>query len=403
MALGFAALVLWRMPLIVLHGGRFWAEEGAVYFTNAWNRPWYDAWFAIHTGYLNFAAGFATWLALRLGGAMHAPLITVLIALALQCLPVYVILTHDFPWRRSLLGSAAAVLLCAMPPVTGEVWLNTITSQFHLALAAALIFAAPATQRALFRLDCIILGLAVLSSPVTSFLMPLFTLDAARRRGRNTLIPALIIFLGFCVQATVYLFHIMPERGHRLGAAALLAIVGLHTVVLQFTGLSIAQSFANHLSDLHAAHRVLLAGPAICVGFYGVIALSIWHLRNTALARLLAALVLITFFSFYEALEGNFGVFMQIAGGQRYGFIPEVLNALLVVGLACAARGLLQKLFVLTSVVLLVVGILMDRQGLGTFANGPAWQPQIAAWRRDPARVLVLWPGNPWAMTLPAH
>ncbi len=400
MVVGFAALVLWRMPLIVLHGGRFWAEEGAVYFPNAWREPWYDAWFAIHTGYLNFIAGFGTWIGLRLGGVAHAPLVTVFLALLIQCLPVYAILTHDFPWRRSVLGSAAAVLLCAVPPVMGEVWLNTITSQFHLALFAALVLAAPAAGRALFRLDCAILGLAVLSGPATSFLMPLFVLRALRERDWKTIVPAAIVFLGFCVQATIYLFHVMPERGHRLGAAALLSIIGLHTVVLQFVGLYWAQVFADHLTVLHAQHRLLLAGPAIFLGFYGLVGLAIWRARDAVLAWLLAAAILITFVSFYEALDGTFEGFMQVGGGQRYAFIPVVINSLLVIGLARARSGLLGRLFLVAALALVAVGVGGDRQGVAIFADGPAWQPQIALWRQDPARILVLWPGAPWAITL---
>ena len=396
----FAALVLWRMPLIVLHGGRFWAEEGAVYFSNAWNRPWYAAWFAIHTGYLNFAAGCGTWIGLRLGGVAHAPLVTVVLALLIQCLPVYAILTHEFPWRRSLVGSAAAVLLCAAPPVMGEVWLNTITSQFHLALFAALVLAAPAAGRVLFRLDCAVLALAVLSGPATSFLMPLFVLKALRERDTKAIVPALIVFLGFCLQATIYLFHVMPERGHRLGAAALLSAISLHTIVLQFAGLHLAQTFADHLTALHAQHRLLLAGPAIFLGFYGLVALAIWRVRDAALAWLLAAAMLIAFVSFYEALDGTFEGFMQVGGGQRYAFIPVVINSLLVVGLGSARGGWLGKLFLAAAVVLVAVAVHGDRQGSGMFADGPAWQPQIAAWRHDPARVLVIWPGNPWAITL---
>ena len=313
------------------------------------------------------------------------------------------ILTHEFPWRRSLLGSAAAVLLCAVPPVMGEVWLNTITSQFHLALFAALVLAAPAAGRALFRVDWAVLALAVLSGPATSFLMPLFVLKALKARDRETLIPALIVFLGCCLQATIYLSHIMPERGHRLGVAALLSAISLHTIVLQFAGLHWAQDFADHLTALHARHRLLLAGPAIFLGFYGLIGLAIWRVRNAALAWLLAAAILIAFVSFYEALDGTFVGFMQVGGGQRYAFISVVINSLLVIGLASFGAGWLGRLFLLAGLVLVAVGLTTFRQGLGMFADGPAWQPQIAAWRHDPSRILAIWPGGPWAITLTPH
>jgi hypothetical protein len=47
----FILLVVVRIPAI-LTDGRFWAEEGVVYFHAAWHQSWLDALFTIHTGYL---------------------------------------------------------------------------------------------------------------------------------------------------------------------------------------------------------------------------------------------------------------------------------------------------------------------------------------------------------------
>jgi hypothetical protein len=391
----FIALVLCRLPGVVLQGGRFWAEEGVVYTSNALTLPWYDAWFAIHTGYLNLAAGFATWLALRLGGLGDAPLFTGLIALFIQCLPVYVICTHDFPWRRSALGLAAAVLACALPPLTGEVWLNTITSQFHLGLFAALVFAAPAARRSLLLADCAALGLAALSGPATVFLAPLFALAALKDRTARTVAPALIVLAGFCLQFGIYLFHIMPERGDRLGPVDLLAIVSLHTIVLPFTGFRHAQGFALRLAVTK------LAGPLVFIAFNAVLGAGILRARSGALARLLAASILITLISFYEALDGSFAGLLDISAGQRYAFIAEVADALVIIGLASAMRGSGRLVFAAAAVLLLAVGAFDCRIGAAVFNNGPAWRPQVAAWRNDPSRALVVWPGNPWAFTAP--
>ena len=398
----FIALVLCRLPGVVLAGGRFWAEEGVVYTSNAWTLPWYDAWFAIHTGYLNLAAGFGTWAALRLGGLGYAPLFTGLIALGVQCLPVYAILTHDFPWRRSALGLAAAVLACALPPLTDEVWLNTITSQFHLGLFAALVLAAPPARGGLFITDCAFLALAAFSGPATSFLLPLFALKALLARDARVFALAAIVGLGFCVQAGTYLLHIMPERGDRLGAAALLSVISLHTIVLQLAGVGHALEFARHLGAGHAASRPLLAGPLIFLGFNGPAALAIWRVRSAALGWLLAAAIMVAVLSFYEALEGSFQGFLQLSDGQRYAFIPLMLDALVIIGLACAARGALRLAFVAATVLLLTVGASDYRVGAALFNEGPAWRPQVAAWRHDPSRALVVWPGRPWAFTAPA-
>lgn len=395
--------MLCRLPGVVLQGGRFWAEEGVVYFSNAWTRPWYDAWFAIHTGYLNLAAGLGTWIGLRLGGLAYAPSVTVALALLIQCLPIYVILTHDFPWRRSWAATAAAVLACALPPVTGEVWLNTITSQFHLGLFAALVFAAPTARRGLLFIDCAVLVLAALSGPATVFLAPLFALAVLRDRTIRGVAPALIVLAGFCLQLGIYLCHIMPERGDRLGAAALLAIVSLHTIVLPFTGFTNARALALHLAAGQNAHRLMLATALIFIAFNIMLGAAVLQRRNLILARLLAASLLITLISFYEALNGSYASLLDISAGQRYAFIAAAAQALVIIGLASAAPGpkwgWRRLMFGAATILLLTVGVFNYRVGAATFGNGPPWRPQVAAWAHDPGRPLVVWPGAPWAFT----
>jgi hypothetical protein len=399
---GFVLVVLWRMPQIVLHGGRFWAEDGLVYFANAWNQPWYHAWFATYNGYFNVAAGLGTWVALQLGGVAHAPIITVLIALLIQCLPVYVILTHEFPWRRSILATGAAVLLCALAPVMGEVWLNTITSQFHLALFTALIFAAPMPATPLFLFDCAGLVLAVFSGPASCFLMPLFMLRALMQREAKAIIFAAIVFSGFCVQAAIYLSNVMPQRGGRLDLPELLSVISLHTVILQFGGFQNAQQFAAALSRVHALHQPMLAAPILLLLFYGGVGAAIWRAGDRVLARLFVASLVISFFSFYEALNGTFAGFMNVVSGQRYAFMPIAANALLVIGLGCASRGTLRNLFSALALVLIVVGVANYRSGLALFNAGPAWQGEVLAWQHDPAHRLNIWPTG-WVINLAPH
>lgn len=400
--IGFAILVVIRMPHILLDGGRFWAEEGN-YFYTAVVKPWYSSWFFVvsDAGYINFAAGFGTWLGLHIGGLSHAPLVTVLFALLIQCLPAYIAVTHEFPWRKSTVATIVVVILIAIPPVTGEVWLNTITSQFHLALATALIYAAAERRTALFRIDCAILAFAALSGPATSFLMPLFALDALIKRDRKSVVQAAILFAGFAIQLATFLLHPLPQRGGHLPVAQLLSVISLHTIFLQFAGLDAARSLARHLSARHLAHAALWIGPAIFVVFYAIVTAGIAWRRSLTLARLLIAGLVIVLVSFHEALPGSFSGFMQVISGQRYAFAPMAINALLIAGLAAGGAEKWRGLFVVATVVLLFVGGTNFYRGLAMFRNGPLWQPEVAAWRQDSQRTLKVWPGGAWAIGFP--
>lgn len=134
----YAAFICLRMPDVLLKG-RFWAEEGNVFFVRAWTLSWHDALLAPWVGYLNIVATSVGLLARNFANMQSAPYVTTLIGLLFQLCPAVLILTIEEPWlqRRSVL--VVSLLLIATPPASEEVWLNTLHSQFHLALCAALI------------------------------------------------------------------------------------------------------------------------------------------------------------------------------------------------------------------------------------------------------------------------
>ncbi len=403
MLLGFALVVLVRMPQILAQGGRFWAEEGVVYFANSWNWPWYQAWFAIHTGYINFIAGFGTWLGLQLGGLDHAPLVTVLLALLVQALAPFIILTHDFPWRRSRLACASAVLLCAVPPGTAEVWLNTITSQFHLGLAAALILAAPPKTKPLFVLDALLLAVGVLSGPATSFLLPLFLLRGVLTRSRVMLLFSLILLAGFGLQLGIYLTHPVPARSGQASLATLLAVIALHGPVMAFTGMHGAAVIGRCFLALHQAQALLWPPVLILVLFYALLGWLVAGARfgRATLALLLAAQIVILFVSFDKALSPDFTDSMGAGWGGRYAFIPLVLTGLILTGAVCATSWARRAVAFFALLLVLVVGVTNDRTGTANFANGPAWGPQAKAWQVRHWNMFKIWPGTTgWIVAL---
>ena len=132
----FVALVWLRMPEI-MHHGRFWAEEGRVYFVNAVALPWWRALFRPEVGYLNLPANVAGLCARAFVPLEDAPHVTTVIAMALQCLPAVLLITARDGWLRQPVVRAAAVLLLAEPVAGDEVWLNTINGRLHAGGAPA--------------------------------------------------------------------------------------------------------------------------------------------------------------------------------------------------------------------------------------------------------------------------
>lgn len=403
----FAMLVLVRFPQIVLQGGRLWAEEGVIYLNNALTKPWYAAWFAIipqeHAAYINLSAGLATWLGFKLGGLFYAPLVTLVIALIIQCLPPFVVLTHRFPWKKTLAGSIAAVSICALAPVSGEVWLNTIESQMHLSLAAALILAAPLADGALLNLDLAVLLLAVFSGPGTSILLPLYIVRTFFERKRGRILQLAIVASGFVVQVSMYLTHLSAARGFSLTPLNIISISSLHTIVLPFGGLHLAHYLSHTVAGIKSQNIGLLTLVIFFFLFYLLTLLMAIKWRDISLGFLVATSAVCGTVFFAGALTDSYTNMLHLTYDGRYAFTPEVLNSLIIVYIANIKKYfMLKKLSILLVFWIVLVGASNYRTGNDMFAHGPSWHKQIILWYENHNHTVKTWPYG-WTLTIPKN
>ncbi len=133
-----------------------------------------QALFQPQLGYLNFWPNLATILATFIPLEM-APLVTTLMAFAVQMLPIGLILFSRSPlwegWVRKAVGAGVVLFV----PMSTEAWLNTVNSFSYWGLVAFLILLeeAPQTQVRcwIYRL---LLGFAGLTGTHACFLIPLY-------------------------------------------------------------------------------------------------------------------------------------------------------------------------------------------------------------------------------------
>ncbi len=403
----FIVLVLFRFPEIIIQGGRLWAEEGVIYLKNALTEPWYNAWFALipqeHAAYINLLAGLATWVAFKLGGLQYAPAITVTIAFFIQCLPPFIIITHQFPWKKSLAISLAAVSMCALAPVSGEVWLNTIESQMHLALAAALILAAPIADGWLLNLDLAILLLAVLSGPGTSILLPFYIIRTYFERRRGRILQLSVIFIGFIVQVSMYLSHLYAARSFFLTPIELITTSTLHTIILPFGGLGLARYMSLTLAAIKSQNTGLIISVSLFIIFYLIVAFVAIIWRDISLFFLVAASAVCGTVFFAGALNGSYSDMLHLSFDGRYAFVPEVLNCIIIAHIASRAESFVIKtLSTLLLSWIIIIGISDYRADNMMFARGPSWDKQIGMWYKNNDYALKIWP-NGWTLKIPKN
>ena len=116
---------------------RFWAEEGSVYFLDAYTFGASSLWHA-HQGYYsiipNFSTYFATFVPLE-----FAPIITTLIAFVVQVVPFYLINISKSEFFNTSFKKLLASMIILFVGNTEQIWLNTITSQFHFVVILFLL------------------------------------------------------------------------------------------------------------------------------------------------------------------------------------------------------------------------------------------------------------------------
>lgn len=387
------ALIFARTPGILLQG-RMFAEEGVIYFRDAMAGSWYEAVLAPRLGYysaFNKLAALAA-SAVPLEEAAH---VTTLCALAVQLAVVWIIARSDAfgpPWGRAL---AALAPLLAVPSV--EVWLNTINSQFHLAVGTAvLLVTGPSALPAPFRL--IFLLLAGATGPVSVSLAPLFVLKAFRTRSRENSVEAALLCALALVQGLL-LAHSLAggERTGRVSIAVLLGALGIKNLALPWLGPPAQVLAAELLAGTPRLKGLTATGLAAFAAF-----LAIALLRSSASRWLTGAALVIALVSYAGALGKDPWILLIPTASGRYAYAPNVLVLLALVAAAAApANPHRIRLLAGSLAGWVLIGGLAQFWSDKAFFRGPSWSGAVAAWRADPTgNRIAIWPA-PWFLTLP--
>ena len=222
------AVIVSRRPDAVFHA-QFYAEDGHVWFADAYNLGWWHALFRAQDGYFQTFPRLAAALSLLAPLAL-APMVLNLAALAVQALPVNLLLwSRSSAWGSLRFRALLAIAYLALPN-SREMTIAVTSSQWLLALSAFLVLAASppagATERAV---DLVVLALCGLTGPFCFFLLPIAAFIAWRRGGHWSWIKTGVLFTLALVQAWGLLMIDAGGRSHAaLGAspALFLRILG---------------------------------------------------------------------------------------------------------------------------------------------------------------------------------
>lgn len=346
-----------RRPDAVFHA-QFWAEDGHVWFANAYNLGWWTALFHTQDGYYQTLPRLGAALALLVPLAL-APLVMNSIAIAFQVLPINILLSS----RSSVWGSLRnrclmATIYLALPNIR-EMDAIITSSQWVLALCVFLLLvASPPVEMIDKTWDTLLILLCGVTGPFCLFLFPIAGFQAWRNRSAWRWIPLALLGGSTLIQAWGLLVVDRVGRSH----AVLGANPGLFTRLVGGQVFLATLLGANGLSALSSPGVFKLLLCSAIIGF-AVIAVCFMRASMEMKLYLLLTSVLLAASFISPAAYPPPGVtrweLLTHAGGVRYWFFPSLAFAWSLLFLLRSQRRTLRAVVV---VLLLVMcfGIVRD-------------------------------------------
>lgn len=384
-------IIIIRCPELFINP-RLFAEEGPFYFSNAFHysntNQWYKGLTYISIGYFSLWPNIATTIAANFFTLEKAPLVTTLFAFVIQIAPIWIVLFGFSDFWETKIQKLLLVLIILFVPISVELWLTTITSQFTFGLIAFLILHSKIESKKWIYRTLLIIG--GLTGILTCLLTPFFILRGYFNKSKERRIQAIILTICTLFQ----LFIVYNNTIQRPPISNLI----LHNIIWA----PIAQSLGYLVLGYHGSsifytlykfaitnHFFFLFSSLIIVTNLIVFAILIKYskIKNLDKFTFLGSYFTILYISLIGALDDNY---IQIGVGSRYFFIPNIILATFLLSSInyklIKEKLLSQKLdlFFIFLMISIFWGMLkFPNKNWISNKNCPTWKAEVRKWRQD--------------------
>jgi hypothetical protein len=303
-----------RLPGALLHP-QFFAEDGWVWYQQAYNLQWFRALGITQAGYLQMLPRLVAALTL-LFPMLWAPLIMNIAGAAVQALPVTALLSNRCaPWGPLPVRMLMAALYIVIPNAP-EIHIVLTNAMWHLAVLQALLaFSVPPNNWRGRISDVLLFGIGALSGPFCMLLLPSVAAYYWIRRQRWTLVVLGLMSLGVVIQIFC-LTHSVRASARPLGVKPF--------YLLRMIAGSI---FVDSMTGSGGAY---LPASVLVIAAMGGFLILIWGWRNGPLAvRLYIAFAVFALMaSLKNPLTGGNAPRWEVLvnlEGIRYWFLPSLM------------------------------------------------------------------------------
>ena len=391
--------------------GRFWAEEGAIYFRvmysidNPFNAISYyysnTGYFSLFTNIANYSATFAS--------LEYAPLVTtylsLLVVLAVPIAMFYLPINLGLDWSNfhRIIWLILCLALLIGPLAYPEVWVNTINAQVYFGILSYILLFFPVPKRMKTKSLTVMVPLLLsLSSPYSSAIGMGNTINAFYERSRYRILQATFALIGFLINVILLIWAVVDksiddDRSQVPNLLTLMKSFGHYssTVLLgQEWGLGL-------LSNLKSPS---LSSVAILLFFSGITVFFVWvtlksvdtQTRLLMIFGLAVSYILVNIVGLGGSYAGRYSV--TVIGVLTATFLIGIMHNISLPNTKTKSTGLI--LIVLLSVFTGGKDYWSFKDELLTCRGCVDWSINVGNFVGESAQ-LPIWPYPNWSMELP--
>ena len=376
-----------------LGSGRFWAEEGKIFYSDIVNLRWDESLGYLFHGHIELATNalvlFSTFVKFEL-----APLVTTFGSFIVQSIPVFLVIAYRDYFVKHWFGIVVFLLALLGLRQSAEVWANSINLHFHFALLAGFLLCKPIVNDKPDWFSRALLLLSGMSGIPANFLTPLYFVAAYHERSRERTVQAMILSVTTVIQFLLIMLHQSSLEGRFIDFDPLTFWIGLlsQQVISPFLWAKAGTSVINIMKDLPGSGAggwlVMLAFSII----YVLLGVFLAQSRNRISKLLAASAFLLAMASVYASL-GDKSVFLSLDGAGRYFFAPNCLLLLAWLGTIDNYRkmGIRIALFIM---------VLIFAGRVDAYIHGKPWNTALMESIVQNKDLVEIWPTG-WEMKRP--
>jgi len=379
----------------ILSNAMLWAEDGAVYFADAFNRGALSSLLLPYAGTLQFfpraVYGLATLLPLR-----FVPLFGVWAALLVRAAIPAFLFSSRVPWIDWRAKVAIAAYFVLMPNLA-EVHANPANTHWYLGLYLMAVVLADAPRTLAWKIhDWAVLVVAGLSGPMILFVLPALLFRAAAQRGTpNVRWSFLAVAAALAVGQLTLL--VVTAIGVSAGPATDTGIFSIPVMLVS----RVILGFITPNRWIGALSTLVIAVPALVLGLAVMIAVFVrgdWRARAVAIVPLLIVAAAI-YTPIFRLSDVQWAPIFGVAG-EGYFVVTGIAWAVTLIYFSTIYLPRLSNEAL--AVLILVAGLLILFDFPLPPVAGPAFGPEaarvVATAAGEPAIVPISPPG--WEMVL---